>query len=383
MRKVMRSVLIYAKPALLSLLLTVLAMSGQLLMAQDWPLFRGQPSLSGYSSQRISAPQQLSWRFTAERGTLTAPVVQGQQLFVASSKGDVFAIDIKTGKQLWHVTIDKARLLAAPTLVGDDLCLASEQGAVYVLRQRDGSERWRYTTQGKIIGPINSYRRQDGVMSLLVIASNDHLYALRQDDGRRLWTFRLETRIEVAPAVVDNNVIFGGCDSFVRVVDADSGLELANVETASYIPVSAAVQWPYVYVGNPEGQFLCLDPFEETILWIYQPREQQYRSSPAVGGGRIIVGSDDQRIHCLSLSGQVYWEFMTGDMVLSSPILIGDKVFVGSHDGFFYCLAAHNGQELWSYETGDAVDGSPAWARGHVFVSAGAAVYAFAVNELN
>ena len=39
--------------------------------------------------------------------------------------------------------------------------------------------------------------------------------------------------------------------------------------------------------------------------------------------------------------GQKIWEFETGDAVTASPAVAGGKVVVGSEDGFVYCLGAN------------------------------------------
>ncbi len=96
------------------------------------------------------------------------------------------------------------------------------------------------------------------------------------------------------------------------------------------------------------------------------------RSSPAVAGGMVYVGSLDKRVYALDAStGAEVWSFDTGDTVRSSPAVANGVVYVGSKNGMFFALDAGTGQELWSYATGSNVRSSPAVANGVVYVGSG------------
>ena len=67
-------------------------------------------------------------------------------------------------------------------------------------------------------------------------------------------------------------------------------------------------------------------------------------------------------------TNDVLWSYKTGFNVRSSPAVADGKVFVGSNDNKLYCLSASDGSLIWSYQTGGIVDSSPAVADGKVFV---------------
>ncbi len=82
-------------------------------------------------------------------------------------------------------------------------------------------------------------------------------------------------------------------------------------------------------------------------------------SSPVVGDGRVVIGSNDANVYCLDLaSGKKRWAYATGDYVEAPPGLIGDAVLVGSDDSFLYCLDANTGELRWRFETGDKILGA-------------------------
>src|SRR6188508_443201 len=53
------------------------------------------------------------------------------------------------------------------------------------------------------------------------------------------------------------------------------------------------------------------------------------------------------------------WSFKTGGPVKSSPAIVGERVFVGSDDGHVYALDLASGKKLWAFKTGGPVESSP------------------------
>lgn len=89
----------------------------------------------------------------------------------------------------------------------------------------------------------------------------------------------------------------------------------------------------------------------------------EIKSSPAIEGGSVYIGSDDGKVYAIDLSnGQKIWSYQTGDAVESSPCVLNGSVFVGSADSFLYALDAKAGRLKWKYKTGAKILGSPNWA---------------------
>ena len=73
-------------------------------------------------------------------------------------------------------------------------------------------------------------------------------------------------------------------------------------------------------------------------------------SSPAISGGFVFVGSDDDNVYCLNAStGDRVWNYTTGSAINSSPTVEGGFVYIGGCDGNFYCLNDSIGTKVWNY----------------------------------
>jgi outer membrane protein assembly factor BamB len=90
-------------------------------------------------------------------------------------------------------------------------------------------------------------------------------------------------------------------------------------------------------------------------LWRFQTGGP-VRSTPAVAGGAVFVGSSDGYLYALDRpTGAQRWRFSAGSPVNSSPAVARGLVVFGSRDGFFFALDARTGSQRWMHQTGDLI----------------------------
>jgi outer membrane protein assembly factor BamB len=77
---------------------------------------------------------------------------------------------------------------------------------------------------------------------------------------------------------------------------------------------------------------------------------------PMFRGGPALLGVAEGS---LPAKPALLWSFKTGGPVKSSAAIVGDRVFIGSGDGNLYALDLARGKKLWSFKTGDEVESSP------------------------
>jgi len=118
------------------------------LSSSDWPTFRHDAARSGVAS--CAAPKSPAKRWeTAINGRLTAPVVAGGRLYVASlHRHTLHALDEDSGKQLWTFTTE-GRIDSPPTIYKGMVLFGSRDGCVYCLRASDGALAWRFRAVGE------------------------------------------------------------------------------------------------------------------------------------------------------------------------------------------------------------------------------------------
>jgi len=118
-----------------------------------------------------------------------------------------------------------------------------------------------------------------------------------------------------------------------------------------------------MFRGNPSLTGLATGSLENklSLLWTFKT-EKPVKSSPAVVGDRVYVGSDDGRLYAIDFNkGTKVWDFKTEGTVESSPLVLGNRVYVGASDTYLYAIDAANGKPVWKYQTGDKILGAPNW----------------------
>lgn len=88
------------------------------------------------------------------------------------------------------------------------------------------------------------------------------------------------------------------------------------------------------------------------------------KSTPAVAGGMVYFGSEDEKVYAVRLSdGTKVWEVKTDGLVVSSPLLLDGRIYIGTAGTNLLALDAAKGTEVWRYGTEGEVKSSAGWFR--------------------
>ncbi|HEX3147155.1 MAG TPA: PQQ-binding-like beta-propeller repeat protein [Gemmataceae bacterium] len=129
------------------------------------------------------------------------------------------------------------------------------------------------------------------------------------------------------------------------------------------------------------GRVYALDVQTGAEVWAFDDSEnlKPTFSSPVVAEGKLFIGEGyhtdhDSKLFCVdATTGKKIWEFPTTSHTESSPAVAGGRVVVGAGDDGMYCLDAATGQKLWQYPVGGGlhIDSNPQIADGRVFAGSG------------
>lgn len=109
----------------------------------DWPTYRHDIRRSGCTRATLGTDLLLGWEANTG-GQLTAPVVAGGNLYVASKDAHrLQALDADSGEVRWEVSFN-ARIDSPPTVYEDVVLCGCRDGSVCALRVADGARAWRF-----------------------------------------------------------------------------------------------------------------------------------------------------------------------------------------------------------------------------------------------
>ncbi len=339
----------------------------------NWPVFRGDPSLAGVAEDGVPDKLSLLWSFPTESAIVSSPVMGGGRIYVGSTDGKVYCLDLADGRKIWEY--DSGDDIEAPPLLLDGkVFIGNLSGKFLSLDAGSGKLLWEYKCRNSIYGSANWVKPPGKEETYVFVGCYDNrLYCFDAEKGTLIWLYETDNYINGAPATDGTHVIFGGCDELLHIISVSDGAKLGEVWAGSYIPGSAALVEQRAYLGHYDNKLVAIDIHEQRIVWEYADEDHPWPffASPAVGETRVVIGSRDGYIHCVDrTSGRKLWDFQTRDEIDSSPVIAGDKVVAGSIDGRIYVLRLEDGKSLWSYEIGAAIIGCPAVAGGLVAIGA-------------
>jgi len=346
--------------------------------ASEWPIYRGNNSLTGVSDDVLPEKPVLLWSFKTEGQVKSSAVIGQNKVFIGSDDENIYALDFATGKKSWAVKTGGG-VSSPPLLVGNTLVAGSEDGFVYALEAATGKELWKFQTGDKLVGSANYFTNKEGRLSILAGSYDFKLYCLDLLSGKTSWVYESSNFINGTPALFENMTAFGGCDAVLHVVSVVNGTRIQQCNIGAPIAASAALAGGKAYFGHYENEFVCVDLKQGKIDWKFHDRDLPYFSSPAVTTDRVLFGGNDKKLHCVNRAdGKSVWEFATKGKVDGSPVVARGKVVVGSGDGRVYMISLKDGTQLWSYEIGRPISGSPAVAGGNIVIgSDDQSVYCF------
>jgi eukaryotic-like serine/threonine-protein kinase len=338
----------------------------------EWPIFRGNPELSGISKTTLPDEIKLLWSFKTEDDIKSSPVIGKNRVFIGSNDGFVYALKLSNGKLIWKFDTGDA-VEAPPLYLNNAIYIGSLNGLFVALDARTGTVKWKFKTEGQISGSANWFTTAKKETWIIFGSYDNVMYCLNAETGKKVWAFETGNFINGAPAILNGKIVFGGCDAVLHVLSAENGEEDTFLEAGSYIAGSAALENGRAYFGHYEGKFLCGDFEQNKIIWEYEDEEygDAFFSSPAITKDKVIVGSRDNNLHCINKqNGEKIWIFRTRDIVDSSPVICEQKIVFGSEDGRLYIVNLIDGKQIWSYEIGGAIISSPAVAKGKIVIGA-------------
>jgi len=243
------------------------------------------------------------------------PALDGGVVFAASHKGEVIAVTVDTGKQVWLKKL-KAPLSAGPAAGSGLVVVGSSKGVVIALDERTGAENWRARLNSELLSAPAI-----GDKVVVIRSVDGRLHGLEYATGKEIWSVeqqvpRLSLRGTATPVISKDVAISGFDNGKVMAVNLSTGDTVWDTALAS-----------------PHGR---------TEL----DRLVDVDSAVSVVGDNVFAAGFQGRTAMLALdSGQIWWAH---DMSSYRGLNVdGDNLYVTQSDGVIVAMRQRDGSELW------------------------------------
>ncbi len=182
-----------------------------------------------------------------------------------------------------------------------------------------------------------------------------------------LWKFPVKDAIESTAVIVGNVVYFGAMDEHLYALDLATGKEKWKYKAG---PIKAPVSYRdnLLYVGDCDGKFHCVDAAKGTQKWVFET-EGEIVSGANFAGDKILFGSGDEHLYCLTADGKKEWSFrVAGGPVMGTPAVVGDRTFAAGCDSTLHVIDVAKGKEVASLDLDGQVGASAAVSGDRLYV---------------
>ena len=375
-------------------------------MPTAWTQFR----LNASKNPVIAVDGAPTWTVETHGPISASPSVVDGVLYLGNNHGDLYAIDVVTGRVRWmyHVTnpiMSDPLVYAGVVIVGE----GNANSTTYVPRRRvqvgngdnaligvdaaTGKPVWRVSLSGTAMPTaviVNgrllhhdgsgvmtaldpstgrvAYRRAmksvASMVGLLPLQSDlvataglfpNRVFAVHARDGSVAWDYRLSEKdsgVGDCPPASDGSRVFG---DYIAPPSAneEAGVGVSGVERV--YAISATTGYPLWNVGLERG---IVPPDNESAI-------------PLVVGRRLYVGSAiAPYVHAIdTATGRVVWRIKVGGPVKGGIVAAGNRLYFGDLTGTLWALDAGSGVVLGALKTSTPFNvGSPIIVGGSLII---------------
>ncbi len=344
-------------------------------------MFRGNPQHTGvYDAAGVPEFHRVLWKFHTDGYVISTPAIGAGVLYVGSTDGNLYAVDIQSGTQKWKFAAG-VRITSSPAVAGGLVYFESYSGSFIALDAAHGQVKWKFKTDGErrftaknIHGgmPIAEADPDpfDVYLSSPVIADgtvyfgsgDGNVYALDAASGTLKWRHATGDVVHASPALANGVVFVGSWDSYFYALDAATGVEKWRFKTGEDpkihnqvgIQSSAAVAEGVVYFGCRDSNLYAVDAQSGQQKWAFNNKGSWVVGSPAVRDGKVYFATSDTAtfyevdaktgVANFSLNYK-HWP------LFSSPAVAGNMVYVGSNEGKLMAIDLKAQKTAWTFQT--------------------------------
>ncbi len=278
--------------------------------------------------------------------------VEVDALYVAEIGGSVYALDPKTGKEIWR-SKTKARIVSGPSVSGDLVLLGTLDGEVLALKRATGVIAWRTQASSEVLAmPVGSGN------TVVVKSVDGREFGLDAATGDRRWSFdrnvpNLSLRGLSAPMISGNRVYIGfdsgklaalnlsdGAVAWEQIISVPTGR--SELERLTDIDADLLLGSTGLFVVSYGGDLALVDTDTGDSRW---RRSVKSYTGMALGGDKLFVTDADGLVWALDAeTGAAAWkqEGLKYRM-LSPPAYYKGYVVVGDYKGYLHWLSPSDG----------------------------------------
>lgn len=287
-------------------------------------------------------------------------VVANDLVYMPTLDQTIQAYEVQTGNLKWEVKVDKASLYTNNIVITNGILCASGVDYLVSLDAATGQKKWELTSlanHGKIYA-------QDGI----IYVGSRAITAVEAATGTVKWRTIFNEFIEF-PFIIDQEAIY----AFSHASELDPSDPILNIKPYQKITrldlKTGQVKWSQRLAGNhstrlfasspkhlfvrfrgdAESRLMSLSKQDGRLSWDRLEELMFGWSSPFYSKSYLYMGAEDGGFYQMHEgTGDFKKVFQTNEAFRSSPVIANGIIYVGGRDRKLYAVEEATGQVKWS-----------------------------------
>lgn len=283
-------------------------------------------------------------------------------------EGTLYSINLYTGTVLWKTApvYSRYKFAGVPAIVNNVIYMNAGKYGTFAIDAKTGQQIWNNTFN------LTTYDNSWSLIFLngkIYTNTGDKIYSLNSLNGQSIWSFSEVNDTYIGSPVAGNNLLFTiaydkgygsqyGTNKRIVAIDLNTGTKAWEYNAGSYLCENPVVYNGLVIFGASDGKIYALNQATGKLAWMrdFSVTYNNFGSdliSPKIYNNLVIVNSGNSGYYGLNAAtGGTVWNYQVPiNSQVSSPA-IGNKLVYFSA-GITPCKAialdAATGVKVWEY----------------------------------
>jgi outer membrane protein assembly factor BamB len=311
------------------------------------------------------------WKFSSG-AYCNAPLVRDSVIFCGSMDKNFYAINSKTGTEIWRFKADY--IITSTAAINNNLVCFESGNKLYGLNANTGVLLWSFVASVKTpaTGQSTDYHHSSPIIYHDIAYYGDELGNLNGVNtitGKLVFQYTIKAsytkasnyNIRTKPAIQDSVIYFGDYGANVYAISLKDSSEkwihkMTSPKWDGSLVSEVVIRDSSVYIGGYNNQFSPLDIKTGNSRWKFTDENTFLPSTPVFYNENVILGTtiSSNKIHSLHLSdGKVNWSTNVKGIFFVKPVIFNDSILaINSTDpfsdniGVLYFINCKNGKIL-------------------------------------
>ena len=358
-----------------------------LMITEDYWLKLPLKRVSPDAAQAVKRPNyalnansqaKVVWEFE-DHGDIGAGITADKKwMYTANTVGEVYALDLKTGKQQWTFKT-AGKVYSTPAVHKGVVVVGSSDHFIYGIHAKTGKELWKMEADKAVLG---SPAVKNG--KAYIGASDGIFRCIDVKTGKLIWSYNnVQGYVSTLPTLADNKVIFGSWKNGFYALDQKTGQLVWKWDNGhSNRMFSAAACYPVVennrvFIVAPDRFMTAIDLKTGQTIWREKKDEYRVRESMGISRDRklVLAKTMDGELIGVPVNADkmdVNWkaEIKLPYELAPTAIYTNAKyIFVPSDKGLLSAVEPKTGKTAWQYKISNGMINPPLVLKDRVVVS--------------